>query len=221
MERNNREWLVPLITGLGFAVLLIVSFIVIGEPKDADHPPAEIAKWYSDNKDAAEIGAFISVVAAAFLVYFGAYLRKVLEPGAGLMLSILPLIAVTIVAVGAAIDNMLIFAAAEAVDDIPAPEIQTIQAIWDNDFLPFLLGVLLFNWSVGFAVLRSGVLPKWLGWWGIVFGVVSLAGPIGFFGAPGAALWIIIASIMLSMRARGSASGAPAAGTPASAPPAA
>ena len=82
------------------------------------------------------------------------------------MLSILPLIGIAIVAIGAAIDGMLMFAAAEAVDDIPAPEIQTIQAIWDNDFLPFLLGVIVFNWSVGFAVLRSGALPKWLGWWG-------------------------------------------------------
>ena len=62
--------------------------------------------------------------------------------------------------------------------------------------------MLVFNWSVGLAVLRSGALPKWLGWSAIVFGVISLAGPIGFFGALGAALWIIIASIMLSMRAR-------------------
>jgi hypothetical protein len=202
MERSNRGWLVPLVTGLGFAVLLIISFIVTGEPKSADHSPGEIANWYSDNKDSAEIGSFIGIVAAGFLIFFGAYLRKVFEPGAGLMLSILPLIAVSIVALGGAIDGMLTFAAAEAVDDIPAPEIQTIQAIWDNDFLPLLLGVLVFNWSVGLAVLRSGALPKWLGWWGIVFGVITLAGPIGFIGAPGAALWIIIASIMLSMRAR-------------------
>jgi hypothetical protein len=212
MERSDREWLVPLISGLGFAVLLIVSFIVIGSPKGADNPAQEVAQWYSDNKDAAEIGAFISAVAAAFLIFFGAYLRKVFEPGAGLMLSILPLIGIAIVAIGAAIDATLIFVSAEAVDDISAPQIQTIQAIWDNDFVPFLLGVIVFNWSVGFAVLRSGVLPKWLGWWGIVFGVLSLAGPIGFIGAPGAGLWVIIASIMLSTRARsGSAPAQPAA----------
>jgi len=200
--RNSREWLVPLVTGLGFAVLLIISFIVSGDPKSADDGPAQVAQWYRDNKDSAEIGSFIGVVAGGFLIFFGAYLRKVFEPGAGLMLSILPLIAVAIVAVGGAIDGMLMFAAAEAADDIPAPEIQTIQAIWDNDFLPFFLGVLVFLWSVGISVLRSGVLPKWLGWFAIVFGVVSLAGPLGFIGALGAAVWIIIASIMLSIRAR-------------------
>jgi hypothetical protein len=209
--RNSREWLVPLVTGLGFAVLLIISFIVSGDPKSADDGPAQVAQWYRDNKDSAEIGSFIGVVAGGFLIFFGAYLRKVFEPGAGLMLAILPLIAVAIVAVGGAIDGMLMFAAAEAADDIPAPEIQTIQAIWDNDFLPFLLGVLVFNWSVGLAVLRSGALPKWLGWWGIVFGVITLAGPIGFIGAPGAALWILIASVMLSMQARRPTTAQPAA----------
>lgn len=210
MQRNSREWLVPL-TGIAFIVLLAVSLIVQGSPKGADDGPAAVAKWYLDNKDAAEISSFIGVVGAALLIFFGAYLRKVLEAaeGPGSMLPILALIGVTIVAIGGAIDGMLLFAAAEAADDIPAPEIQTIQAIWDNDFLPFFLGVLVFLWSVGLSVLRSGVLPKWLGWFAIVFGVISLAGPIGFIGALGAAVWIIIASIMLSMRARGPASAQP------------
>jgi hypothetical protein len=215
MQRNSREWLVPL-TGIAFIVLLAVSLIVQGSPKGADDGPAAVAKWYLDNKDAAEISSFIGVVGAALLIFFGAYLRKVLEDaeGPGSMLPILALIGVTIVAIGGAIDGMLLFAAAEAADDIPAPEIQTIQAIWDNDFLPFFLGVLVFLWSVGLSVLRSGVLPKWLGWFAIVFGVISLAGPIGFIGALGAAVWIIIASIMLSMRARQATAPPPAPAAP-------
>ena len=198
---DSREWLVPLGTMLGFVVLLIVSFIVAGEPKSADDGAAEVAEWYTDNQNSARAGAFIGVVAAVPLIFFGAYLRKVLEP-AGALLSTLPLIGTAIVGIGAAIDNMLLFAAAEAADDITGPQLQTIQAIWDSDFLPFFLGIMVFLWSVGIAVLRSDVLPKWMGWFAIVFGVVSLAGPIGFIGALGALLWVIIASIMLSMRAR-------------------
>ena len=210
MERKSREWLVPL-TGIAFIVLLVVSFIVQGSPTSADHPPSEVQQWYQDNKDAAEISAFLGVLAAVLLVFFGAYLRKVLEAAEGpnSMLPILVLIGVTIVAIGGAIDGMLLFAAAEAADDIPGAEIQVIQAIWDNDFLPLVLGVMVFLWSVGLSVLRSGALPKWLGWLAIVFAVISLAGPIGFIGAIGAALWIIIASIMLSVRARRPAAAAP------------
>jgi hypothetical protein len=208
MDRRSREWLVPL-TGILFAVLLIVSFIIQGSPKSADKPAREVVQWYVDNKDSVEISAFIGTLAAAALVFFGGYLRKVLD-GAGPMLSILPLIGLAIIAVGGALDNMLLFAAAEGADDVPAVAIQSIQAIWDNDFLPLFLGVVVFNWSVGFAVLRSGALPKWMGWWAIAFGVIALAGPIGFIGALGAAIWVILASIVLSMRAR-SAGGAPAA----------
>ncbi len=211
MERKSREWLVPL-TGIAFIVVLVVSLIIQGSPTSADHPPSEVQQWYQDNKDAAEISAFLGVVAGALLIFFGAYLRKVLEAaeGPGSMLPILALIGVSIVAIGGAIDGLLLFAAAEAADDIPGPEIQTIQAIWDNDFLPFLLGVLVFNWSVGISVLRSGALPKWMGWLGIVGGVLALAGPIGFVGGVIAGIWVLIASIILTMRARGPASAQPA-----------
>ena len=211
MERGSREWLVPL-TGILFVVLLVVSFILGGSPKGADSPAREIKQWYLDNKDSAEIGAFIGTVAAAVLIFFGAYLRKVLSAAEGepAMLPILALIGLSIVAVGGAIDNMLLFATAEAADDIPATSVQTIQAIWDNDFLPLLLGVIVFNWSVGLSVLRSGALPKWMGWAAIVFGVVSLAGPIGFIGSLGAAVWILIASVLLSLQTRRRASAQPA-----------
>ena len=203
MERSSREWLVPL-TGLLFIVLLIASFIVAGEPKDATHSPDDIANWYIDNKDSVEIGAFIGTLAAVPLIFFAAYLRKVLDAaeGGGGMLPILVLIGLSIVAIGGAIDNMLLFATAERADDIPATSVQTIQAIWDNDFLPLLLGIMVFLWSVGISVLRSGALPKWMGWAAIALAVVSLAGPIGFAAVIGSALWIIVASIVLSMRAR-------------------
>jgi hypothetical protein len=198
---DSREWLVPLGTMVGFVVLLVVSFIVSGEPKSADDGPEEVAEWYLDNKDSAQVGAFIGIVAAVPLIFFGAYLRKVLEP-AGALLSTLPLIGLTIVGVGAAIDNMLLFGAAEAAEDITGEQLQTIQAIWDNDFFPLLLGIMVFLWSVGIAVLRSDVLPKWMGWFALVFAVIALAGPLGFISFPGALLWVIIAGILLTMRAR-------------------
>jgi Domain of unknown function (DUF4386) len=201
MERSSREWLWPL-TGIVFIVLLFVSFIVQGDPKDATHPPNEIAQWYSDNKDSAEIGAFLGTVAALLLVFFGAYLKRVLEAAGGTVLPILVLIGTVIVALAAAIDNMFIFVAAERVDDIPASGIQTIQAIYDNDFLPFILGIMVFLWSAGLSVLTTGGLPRWMGWLAIVFAVVSLAGPVSFFAVPGAGIWVLLASIILTMQAR-------------------
>jgi hypothetical protein len=204
MQRSNREWLVPL-TGIAFIVLLFVSFIVQGEPKDAKHPVNEIVGWYADNKDSAEIGAFIGMVAGAVLIFFAAYLRKVLAAaeGSNPMLPVLSLVGLSIVAIGGAFDGTILFATAEAADDIPPTSVQTLQALWDNDFLIFILGIIVFLWSTGICVLRTGALPKWLGWAALVLGVVALVpADVGFAAVIGSALWIVVVSILLSLRAR-------------------
>ena len=160
MQPRDREWLVPL-TGVAFIVLGIVSFIVGGEPKSADEPVREIVNFYVDNKDSVEAGAFIGVAATVLLVFFGAYLRRFLRAGAGEgeMLSLISFVGIAIVAVGFAIDTTILIALSEAADDINPIAVQSLQALWDNDFVPLALGVLLFLWGTGLSVIRSGVLP--------------------------------------------------------------
>jgi uncharacterized protein DUF4386 len=202
---RSREWLVPL-TGVGFIVVGIVSFIVGGEPKSADDPVREVVAFYVDNKDSVQAGAFIGVAATVLLVFFGAYLRRFLRAGAGEgeMLSLVSFIGIAIVAVGFAIDTTILIALSEAADDIDPVAVQSLQALWDNDFVPLALGVLLFLWATGLSVIRSGVLPRWLGWVMIVLGVLGVT-PLGFVSAIGAAILVLALSILLSVRARAAA----------------
>jgi hypothetical protein len=206
---GSKAWLVPL-TGVAFIVVAIISFIVGGEPKDASHPASEIADWYIDNKDEVEIGAFIGVAATVLLVFFGAYLRNVLRAAAGGedMLSLVSFIGIVLVALGFAIDTTILIALAERADDIDPIAVQSLQALWDNDFVPIALGVLLFLWATGISVVRTGALPKWIGWIMILLGVVALT-PLGFVSFIASAVLILVISILLSLRAR---SAAPAAG---------
>ena len=122
------------------------------------------------------------------------------------MLPVVAIVGAGIVATGATIDGTIMFALAEAADDIDPSAAQAIEAIWDNDFLPLALGVVVILWSVGISVIKYGALPKWIGWVMIVLGVVAVT-PVGFVSAMGLALLILIISVMLSLRARG-ASGA-------------
>ena len=202
MDRS-REWLVPL-TGVVFIVLLFVGFAVMGEPPSADDPVREIVDYYLDDKDAIQIGAILGVVAGVFLIYFGGYLRRFLRAATGDESS-LPQIAflgLVIVAIGGAIDGTLSFAMVEAADDIEPATLQGIQAIWDNDFLPFALGILCFLSATGLAIVRTGVLPKWLGWLILLLAVVGPT-PIGFASAIGSAVLVLVLSIWMSVRARG------------------
>ena len=199
---RSREWLVPL-TGVAFIVVGIISFIVGGEPKSADEPVKEIVAFYVDNKGSVQAGAFIGVGASVLLIFFGAYLRRVLRAGAepGEMLSLVSFIGLVVVSVGFAIDTTILIALSEAADDVDPVAVQSLQALWDNDFVPIMLGVLTFLWATGLSVIRSGVLPKWLGWVMVVLGILGVT-PIGFVSVIGSAILVLVLSILLSVRAR-------------------
>jgi hypothetical protein len=203
---RGRDWIAPL-TGVAFVVVGIIGFAIGGEPKSADDPAREIVDFYVDNKDSVQIAAALSVVAGLLLIFFAAHLRKVLHEagGEGEILSLVAFSGLLVVAVGFAIDAMIAFSLAEAADDIRPSAVQALQALWDNDFLPLVLGVLAFLWATGLSIVRTGVLPKWIGWVMILLGVVA-ATPVGFVSAIGAALLVFVLRIMLTMRARAPAS---------------
>lgn len=201
MDRS-KEWLVPL-TGVGFVVVLIVGFLVGGEPKSADEPVNEIVDYYVDNKSSIQAASFLGAAAGLLLIVFGAYLRKVLRAaaGPGEMLSLVAFIGLVLVAIGIAIDVTISLALAEAADDVEPVAVQALQALWDNDFIPGALGVLCFLLGTGISVVQTGVLPKWIGWLMLLLVVVGLT-PIGFVSAIAAAILVLVISILLTVRAR-------------------
>jgi hypothetical protein len=198
----NREWWVPL-TGVAFIVVAIVGFAIGGEPPDADSPAQEIVDHYVDNEGSVMAGAALGGIAASLLVFFAGYLRKVLSAaeGPGGVLSAVALVGAAILAVGAALDATLSFALAETAEDIEPASVQTLQALWDNDFMPFAVGNQILFLAAGLSIVRHGALPKWLGWVAIVLGVIAVT-PIGFAAFIGGAIWIAIVSVILSLRLR-------------------
>jgi len=202
MKTRSRQWIAPL-TGTGFIVLAIVAIVVGGQPKDAKHPAREIVQWYIDNKDAVSVSAFIGMAGVVLLIFFGAHLRRVLRAADddGEILSLIAFLGVAIVGVGLAIDTTIQIAINATADDISPVGVQALQALYDNDFVPIALGVILFLVATGLSVIRTGVLPKWLGW--VMLALVVLAfTPIGFVSALGSALLVLVLSIMLTLRTR-------------------
>jgi hypothetical protein len=199
---RDREWLAPL-TGVAFIVLAIVGFAIGGEPPSADDPVEEIVQHYADNEGSVMISAGLGTIAAAFLIFFFGYVRKVLHAaeGEGGVLSLVAFAGAVVLGVGVAIDATIYFALAETAEDIEPSAVQALQALWDNDFFPLGLGLQLMLFATGLSVLRHGALPKWLGWVAIVLAVLAVT-PAGFVAFLGAAIWILIISIMLTMRAR-------------------
>ena len=112
-----------------------------------------------------------------------------------------------ILATGLAIDSTIALALAETANDIDPAASQALSALFQNDYVPFALGAILFLGGLGLSVLRSGVLPKWLGWVAVVLAVIGLT-PLGFAAFIGTGLLIAVIGVMLALRGRK----APAAG---------
>jgi len=213
----NKERLLPL-TGVLFVVLLFIGFAIAGEPPDADEDVQEIIDHYVDKKDAIWVSTGFFLAAALSLLFFASYLRRLFSDAEG-RTSLLPgliLVGASMITLGGAIDGTIMLALAEAAEDIEPSAVQALQALWDNDFLPIALGGLVFLLSVGLATLKTGLLPKWLGWVAIALVVLGFT-PIGFVAFIGMIVIIVIASIILAVRA-GRATTPPATTPPAARP---
>ena len=199
---RKSHWWVPL-TGALFVIVAIIGAIVQGEPPGADDPVQEIVSHYDDNETRIQIGSLLITIAGAVFVFFAGSMRKRLDAAAGgrSMLPTVALVGAGIFAVGAAIDSMISFALSEAVGDIEPAAVQALQALWDNDFMPIVLGLSIFFLATGLAAVRYGGLPKWLAWIAVLLGIVALT-PIGFVAFLAGALWTLGVGILLALRDR-------------------
>ncbi|MGH3475160.1 MAG: hypothetical protein ACRDOT_09640 [Aeromicrobium sp.] len=202
MNKSYAKWL-PL-TGILFVAMAIVGFIVGGEPPDAASNSAdEIVQFYTDNGDRVMASIIILSIATVLFVFFGSYLRSVLDRGDGEdgMFSRIAFVGAVVFAVGGAIDGTLLIAISEAAGEVEPAQIETLQAFWDNDFLPLALGIILFTLGSGISIVLHKSLPVWLGWIAIVLGIVGVT-PIGWIAFMGTGVWILIVSVMLLMSER-------------------
>lgn len=192
--------LAPL-TGVAFIVLVIIGFVIGGEPPDVEDGTRGIVEHYTDDKDSIMVGSALVTTGFALLVFFGGYLRGVLTAAGDT--GFLPTVAfagTVIIAIGAAIDSMISFALAETADDISGPSVMALAALWENDFMPFVMGALIFLMGTGLSVIRTGALPKWLGWIMVVVALTAIT-PIGFVAFLGTALLVLVMSVLLAVRA--------------------
>ena len=196
MNGSQARWL-PL-TGIVFVGLIVAGILTGGETPSVSDSPEEIAAFYTDNKDRLRIGIVIFAIGLVLAVFFGSYFRTVLDRGDGEtgLLSRVAFAGLVVLAIGGAIDATLLFTMTEIVDDVDATQIQTLQGLWTNDFIPIALGISLFILASGLSIVLHKSLPAWLGWLAIVIGIVGVT-PVGFFAFLATGVWILIVCVLL------------------------
>ena len=168
----------------------------------------EIVDYYADSGNRAkELAAFL-LIATAGLSYllFAVLVRSLLvreEQGTGVLaaLSLASGAATTaLVLAGNAVSRATAFA---AMDEEFELEPNTRRLLENTGFLLFVcatLAAILLVVSVSLAVLRCGILPRWLGWAGFPIALL-LPLAIAFGGFLVLMIWVLAVSVTLLLRA--------------------
>lgn len=209
---NPKHWWASL-SGIAFLALVIGGALYGGKPpaENADLKSAnELAAAYAAQGDKLAVGVFVMSLGIVFFVYFASVLKTTLDTGDAptQCLSRAAFAGALIFAVGAATDLTLMVAMIEAAKDKVDPvAIQALSVFWENDFVPFAIGIVLLTSASALSILRHGGLPKWLGWLAALIALVAVIPPIGPlmvapFAFPAAGIWVLLASITMAVQAK-------------------
>lgn len=212
---NDRHARYGAATGVLFVVFVIIGFLVQPKPPAADATAQEILNYISDKQDTLHIVQLIFGAAGLTFLWFIGTLRNLLanaEGDGGRLANTAygaGLVAVATLMIGGALAAV---AALHPVDN----GADLTRALIDASLLIPAVGApaaFVFFAANGLSIMRSGYLPAWMGWLGLVTAVFNVLGigavftDHGAFAADGVLgffigfllflIWNLLASILL------------------------
>ena len=195
-------------SGAVAVILMVIAFLVAGSSPDPDDPETEIASYLaSDSNQNQNFAAFFVFLAGVlFLLVFFSVLRSRLAaaegPGGGLApLAFGSGVASGVLWIGAVTFFVAPLAAADNRGALAAPA--DLYAFASNAGYLLWVGAVVLGalvvWATSAVAFRTGLLPRWFAWVGVVVGVICLFA-IFFFPAFVYWAWILVASILLLRR---------------------
>ena len=186
--------------GVLFSVLFVLTVVLVG---DTGSDGADAARILREDSDRFFYAFLAGTVSAAALLGFFAWLRELLREAAPGRTFLAALTLAAAAASAALLPGSLavMFGAAEAArEEATSPEIGSMVMNVQYGFLVagfMLAGLAVLCASLG--LLRSGRMPGWLCWAGIVTGALQLVA-FAFLPMMLLALWILVAGIVLMAR---------------------
>ena len=180
-------------------ILVLVSFVVHGKWASTEESAQEIADLYVQNQDRVFMGSWLGILGALSMLVFGMCMSQRVRDTGEQLLGMLVAGATLIAVAGMAVDSTLRAGLSIQADNMSPEAMKTMHAIWDAFFWPMHAGMATLVLAIGLAALSSGLLPKWLGWIGVVaFVVAMIPAPTMFAGIILSLLFMVITSLMMT-----------------------
>ncbi len=193
-----------ILSGLVSVILFIVAFGIAGEAPGNGEPAATVKAFYVDNASSQSAAGYIAMIAIPFLLIFAAAVRTVLIEAGGGESSIWANVffaGAMVASAGFLFLACLSLALGSEPEALGSSAAQSLNTLSNESYPLFAggLGVLLLGAGGALIPVRSGL--RWLGWAALPLGIITFT-PFGFAGFIGAGLWIVLASVALTMHLR-------------------
>ena len=209
MAARLRAW--SSLGGVAFTVLAVVGAIFLYDGPQSSSP-SKMAAWYtsSGNQTRINIGWVLAGLGLLCLIWFVAGIRErvaaaeqAVAPGASFLTSLVTIGGTVFVAAGVCqigiADGIKTMS-----DDTYHHQVYSgvIHAAGDASYIVLAgsgIGMASMIFAVALAIFSFGLLPRWVGWFGVVAGIAAVFS-LFFFTMLVWLLWIAVTSVMLYVR---------------------
>jgi hypothetical protein len=199
-DRDRTFERIGALSGLAFVVLAALSGFIYPQQPRVDSSPAKTLAWVHDHHAALQAGMIFDFFAAGALLWFAGYLHRVIRRAEGDLESLSPIvlaagIGVSITTAMAALPTVLLAFMDAQPGGVGDPSL--VRALGDLNTIFFSVTSVMtsvFLAALGWAMLRSQLGMRWLGWVMLVvaaFNAVAVWIGVTFSSYHGHA-WLII-----------------------------
>lgn len=187
------------LSGLLFVALILASMFSSSGSPDDKASAEKVIQFYSNHQTGERVSGLLTVIAVVVGVFFFGLLRHRLRqrPGneqyAAMMFG-----GAILFAAGGCLSAGIQWTLADVPKRLNSGAAQSLNLIENN--LTFALttaGISALTLTTAIALLRSRMMPRWIGWFSVAIGVVALAGPLGWFAFLAMGPWLLVMSIAL------------------------
>jgi hypothetical protein len=194
----------PLIAGILFTVLIVLSVLRSGGTPGTNESPAKILAWYqvAQDKNKVNSAGFLTAwgVIAGF-AFFGCLFARL--RGKSPVLAAVGLAGAAVFAVGGLLSAGAYLSLGDTPSIMTASTAQTLNFLQSDLSYPFIIaGLSIFYLATAVAILRTKPIPipRTWGWITVVFAAVSLTAFFSFFAFIGTAVWVVVSAVLLTIQ---------------------
>lgn len=213
-DRNWERW--GALGGILFVVLVAISAFLPGSPPMTSDGAKKISDYLADHEEAVRWAGYIGTLAVIpFFWWLGSVWRLMRRgEGSSPRLTVMAITGATFATAMATIGAVILSAIPIiGVRTLGLVTTRTLYVISTNLAIATLFGVAAFLLGFSVVIIRTAVLPRIMGWLGVLIAIVGIVGAasvatdrdavfdVAFCGFIASMVWILVASILMFVRA--------------------